>query len=154
MQLSCIYDFFWINLQLCCIIKNYMKNELEEGNNLQLQFDKRGGFLPVAVQESNSGQILMLASVNPEALSYTIKYKIVAFFSTSKQKMWVKGETSGNYLLLDEILVDCDQDALVYKVTLKNGGVCHTFNQYSKNRKACFYRKLHLETETLEFIEK
>ena len=84
---------------------------------------------------------------------YTLNINGKVLDSTNELKLNIL-ETSGNYLLLDEFLVDCDQDALVYKVTLKNGGVCHTFNQYSKNRKACFYRKLHLETETLEFIEK
>jgi phosphoribosyl-AMP cyclohydrolase len=128
--------------------------ELEEPIQILPQFEKRGGILPVAVQESKTGQILMLASVNKLALDYSIKNKVAAFYSTSKKELWIKGETSGNYLTIDEILIDCDQDAVVYKVTLSNGGVCHTFNQFGENRKACFYRVLNFELNTLKFIEK
>jgi phosphoribosyl-AMP cyclohydrolase len=128
--------------------------ELEETSQSIPQYEKRGGILPVAVQETSTGQILMLASVNKEALEYTLKNKIAAFYSTSKQKLWVKGESSGNSLKIDEILIDCDQDAIVYKVTLKKGGVCHTFNQFGENRKACFYRTVNIESNTLKFIEK
>ncbi len=129
-------------------------NELEESPCLALQFEKRGGLLPVAVQEAGSGQILMLASVNEEALKYTIENKVAAFYSTSRKKLWVKGASSGNFLLMNEILVDCDQDAIVYKVTLTNGGACHTFNRMRKNRKACFYRQINMKSMVLEFIEK
>jgi phosphoribosyl-AMP cyclohydrolase len=128
--------------------------EIEETTVINLQFKKRGGILPVAVQETATGQVLMLASVNHEAFEYTVQHKVAAFYSTSKNELWVKGETSGNYLRIDEILIDCDQDALVYKVTLAKGGVCHTFNQFGENRKACFYRTLNIKSKTLEFIEK
>ena len=129
-------------------------NDLEESSKVNLQFAKRNGVLPVAVQETLSGQILMLASVNKEAFDYSVKNRIAAFYSTSRKALWVKGESSGNYLQLDNVLIDCDQDALVYKVTLKKGGVCHTFNQKGENRKGCFYRTLQMESQTLEFIEK
>jgi phosphoribosyl-AMP cyclohydrolase len=130
------------------------KNILEEGTQLDLQFEKRNGLLPVAVQETVTGQILMIASVNKEAFDYSIKHKVAAFYSTSRKALWVKGETSGNRLLLDNILIDCDQDAIVYQVSLEKGGVCHTFNTHGKNRKACFYRSLNLNNENLDFIEK
>ncbi|MDB2317541.1 hypothetical protein N9V23_02170 [Flavobacteriales bacterium] len=129
-------------------------NDLEESSKVNLQFAKRNGVLPVAVQESLTGQILMLASVNKEAFDYSIQNKVAAFYSTSRKALWIKGESSGNYLQLDDVLIDCDQDALVYKVTLKKGGVCHTFNQKGENRKGCFYRTLQMESQTLEFIEK
>ena len=93
--------------------------ELEETTEIIPQFEKRGGVLPVAVQETSTSQILMLASVNKEAFEYTIQNKVAAFFSTSRNMLWIKGEISGNFLQLDEVLIDCDQDALVYKVTLK-----------------------------------
>ncbi|CAD0000816.1 phosphoribosyl-AMP cyclohydrolase [Flavobacterium salmonis] len=130
------------------------KSELEETKNLHLQFDKRGGLLPVAVQETQTGQLLMLASVNKEAFEITIKTRKATFWSTSKNEIWTKGHTSGNTLLIDEILVDCDQDAIIYKVTLENGGVCHTYNAQGENRKACFYRKLNIEKNQLYFLEK
>jgi phosphoribosyl-AMP cyclohydrolase len=129
-------------------------SELEETENLHLQFSKRGGLLPVAVQETQTGQVLMLASVNQEAFEITLKTKKATFWSTSKNEIWTKGLTSGNTLLIDEILVDCDQDAIVYKVTLEKGGVCHTYNEQGKNRKACFYRNLDVENNQLYFLEK
>jgi phosphoribosyl-AMP cyclohydrolase len=93
--------------------------ELEETENLLLQFKKRGGLLPVAVQETQTGQLLMLASVNQEAFEITLKTRKATFWSTSKNEIWTKGLTSGNTLLIDEMLIDCDQDAIVYKVTLE-----------------------------------
>ena len=116
--------------------------ELEESAQLHLQFAKRGGLLPVAVQENSTGQILMLASVNEAAFAQTLQSGRATFFSTSRQKMWTKGETSGDFLHIDEILVDCDQDAIVYRVTLEGQGVCHTFGPDGQHRKACFYRKV------------
>jgi len=127
--------------------------ELEEGLKLNPQFEKRGGLLPVAVQETATGQILMLASVNKEALSKTLKTKMATFWSTSRNQLWTKGETSGDYLKIDTILIDCDQDALVYKVTLVGNGVCHTFDSKGKHRKACFYRELDIEQNSLQFIK-
>ena len=130
-----------------------IKNELEENLDLNLQFSKRDGLLPVAVQETKTGQLLMLASVNKEALSKTLNTKMATFWSTSRKKLWTKGETSGDLLRVDNILVDCDQDALVYQVTLLGDGVCHTFNSKGKHRKACFYRELNLEENSLQFIK-
>lgn len=129
-------------------------HEIEETILLNLQFEKRGGLLPVAVQETQTGQLLMLASVNQQAFEITLKTRKATFWSTSQNKIWTKGLTSGNTLWIDEILVDCDQDAIIYKVTLKKEGVCHTYNAHGKNRKACFYRKLDLENNQLYFLEK
>jgi len=127
--------------------------ELEEGFQFTPQFAKRGGLLPVAVQETSTGQLLMLASINEEALDQTIKTGLATFWSTSRNKLWVKGETSGDFLTIDHILVDCDQDAFVYQVTLQGAGVCHTFDQEGKHRKACFYRALDLEKNDLKFLK-
>lgn len=125
---------------------------LEEGTDLNLQFDKRGGFLPVAVQETSSGEILMLASVNREAFEHTVQTGEAAFWSTSRNELWVKGLTSGNTLKLDEILVDCDQDALIYKVTLEGTGVCHTKRSDGIHRKSCFYRSINEPSKKLRFF--
>ena len=126
--------------------------ELEESLALNPQFEKRGGLLPVAVQETSTGQLLMLGSVNKEALAKTLKTKKATFWSTSRNKLWTKGETSGDFLRIDKILIDCDQDALVYQVTLLGDGVCHTYNLQGKHRKACFYREINIEEEKLQFI--
>lgn len=127
--------------------------ELEEGLRLAPQFSKRGGLLPVAVQETSTGQVLMLASVNEEAFGKTLKTGLATFWSTSRNQLWTKGETSGDLLQVDKILIDCDQDALVYQVTLLGNGVCHTFDSNGKHRKACFYRELNIEQNSLQFIE-
>jgi len=129
------------------------KIELEEGLKLDLQFAKRDELLPVAVQETGTGQLLMLASVNKEALSKTLKTKLATFWSTSRNQLWTKGETSGDTLRIDKILIDCDQDALVYQVTLLGNGVCHTFDKQGRHRKACFYRELDLKENNLQFIK-
>lgn len=128
-------------------------SSLEESTSLNPQFDKRGGLLPVAVQESSTGQILMIASVNREALNYSIKNRKPAFWSTSRNELWIKGLTSGNTLILDDVYIDCDQDAIVYKVTLEGNGVCHTKGTDGVHRKACFYRSLNFDTNQLEFID-
>lgn len=127
------------------------RSNIEETLTPQLQFEKRDGLLPVAVQETGTGQILMLAYANQEAFEKTMKYRRATFWSTSRQKIWTKGETSGNTLLVDQVIVDCDQDAIIYKVTLENGGVCHTFSCSGEHRKACFYRKFE-DVEKLAFI--
>ncbi|TYA78571.1 phosphoribosyl-AMP cyclohydrolase [Seonamhaeicola marinus] len=128
-------------------------NELEEGVMLEPQFDKRDGLLPVAVQETSTGQILMLASVNEEAFKKTLDTKLATFWSTSRKQLWTKGETSGDLLQVDNILIDCDQDALVYQVTLLGDGVCHTFDTKGNHRKACFYRELDINEHRLKFIK-
>jgi len=130
------------------------KSDIEESVTFNPQFEKRGGLLPVVVQESSTGDILMIASVNKEALNHTIESKKATFWSTSRKELWVKGETSGNTIWIDEILVDCDQDALIYKVRLDGDGVCHTKNRHDNFRKSCFYRSLDLENTTLTFLEK
>ncbi|NBC65159.1 MAG: phosphoribosyl-AMP cyclohydrolase [Bacteroidetes bacterium] len=130
------------------------KQMIEEGSELCLQFEKRDGLLPVVVQESSTGDILMIASVNGEALNQTIESGKATFWSTSRQKIWVKGETSGNALLIDEIFIDCDQDAIIYKVVLDGEGACHTTNEEGSPRKSCFYRKLNTNSLKLEFLEK
>tara|TARA_Y100000589_G_scaffold101183_1_gene95468 strand:+ start:1167 stop:1574 length:408 start_codon:yes stop_codon:yes gene_type:complete len=128
-------------------------NKLEEGLEISPQFSKRGGLLPVVVQETSTGQILMLASVNEEAFQKTLKTKLATFWSTSRNKLWTKGESSGDYLKINNILIDCDQDAIVYGVTLLGRGVCHTIDTNGNHRKACFYRELNLEKNELEFIK-
>ena len=129
------------------------KNELEEELILNPQFSKRGGILPVVVQETSTGQILMLASINEEALNKTLETRLATFWSTSRNTLWIKGETSGDMLKIDNILIDCDQDALVYQVTLLGEGVCHTYNRNGNHRKACFYRELNTNQKDLQFIK-
>ena len=132
---------------------NFTVVELEEGLRLNPQFAKRGGLLTVAVQETSTGQLLMMASVNAEALEKTLETKLATFWSTSRKTLWTKGETSGDFLKIDRILIDCDQDALVYQVTLMGRGVCHTYDLQGNHRKACFYRELDIAQNDLKFLD-
>jgi len=95
-------------------------------NNLQINFQKSpDGLVPVVVQDADTYKVLMLGYMNGEALAQTQKEGKVTFFSRSKQRLWTKGEESGNFLLVREIAVDCDQDTLLIKAE-PLGPVCHT----------------------------
>ncbi|MCF6266867.1 MAG: phosphoribosyl-AMP cyclohydrolase [Desulfuromusa sp.] len=130
------------------------KKMLEEGTELLIDFAKRGGLIPAVVQDAADGRILMLAYVNPEALKTTLEKGMATFWSTSRNELWTKGETSGDFLKIIEILTDCDQDALVYRVEPQGGGACHTKDPESgKTRASCFYRKFALPSEQLIHIK-
>lgn len=90
-----------------------------------LRFDKLQGLIPCIVQDSETKAVLMLGFMNQEALEKTIDEKRVTFFSRSKNRLWTKGETSGNFLEVENIIADCDQDTLLIKAKPK-GVVCHT----------------------------
>jgi len=129
------------------------KTVLEEGNDLCIAFSKRGGFVPAVVQDVTDGRILMLAYVNQQALQTTLEKGMATFWSTSRNELWTKGETSGDYLKIIDIYTDCDQDALVYRVQPQGGGACHTRDPASgRARSSCFYRKISMEDSRLEPI--
>jgi phosphoribosyl-ATP pyrophosphohydrolase/phosphoribosyl-AMP cyclohydrolase len=92
---------------------------------MKLDFKKNDGLVPVIVQDALTAKVLMLGFMNQEALDKTHKEGKVTFFSRSRQTLWTKGETSGNYLMLRELLVDCDMDTILIKAT-PTGPVCHT----------------------------
>ena len=92
---------------------------------MKIDFEKGNGLLPCVVQDNDSLRVLMVGFMNREAYEKTIQNKRVTFYSRSKQRLWTKGETSGNYLELVDLLVDCDQDTLLAKVK-PVGPVCHT----------------------------
>jgi phosphoribosyl-ATP pyrophosphohydrolase/phosphoribosyl-AMP cyclohydrolase len=91
----------------------------------QIDFNKANGLVPVVIQDNNTLQVLMLGYMNEEALLMTEKEGKVTFFSRSKNRLWTKGETSGNFLYVKEILADCDNDSILIKVK-PAGPVCHT----------------------------
>lgn len=113
---------------------------------LQLKFNA-DGLIPAIVQDYKTGEVLMLAYMNQEAFEETVKRKQGVFYSRSRQKMWVKGESSGHIQEVKEILVDCDLDAVLLKIEQK-GGACHT-GFYS-----CFYRKYDTQKDTLNEVGK
>ena len=104
-----------------------------------LDFEKFNGLIPVIAQDIYSGTVLMLAYANINALDKTMETGFAHYWSRSRDTLWKKGETSGNFQKIVEILVDCDKDTLIYKVHQK-GPACHT------GRQNCFFRKL-LEKE-------
>jgi len=91
----------------------------------KLDFEKSKGLLPCVVQDAQTSKVLMLGYMNQEALTKTMSEKKLTFFSRSKQRLWTKGETSGNYLNLVEVFQDCDNDTLLFKVK-PTGPACHT----------------------------
>lgn len=92
---------------------------------MELDFEKEGGLVPAVIQDNLTGQVLMLGYMNQEALDKTRLEGLVTFFSRSKNRLWTKGETSGNTLEVVSIIRDCDNDALLIKVK-PNGPTCHT----------------------------
>lgn len=125
---------------------------IEEGLELSVQFEKRGGLVPAAAHDYSTGEILMLGYVNPAALEETLRTGYATFWSTSRNELWTKGMTSGDWLEVKEILVDCDQDALVYKVKRVGNGACHTRDSNGNARRSCFYRRITKDGK-LEYLE-
>jgi phosphoribosyl-AMP cyclohydrolase / phosphoribosyl-ATP pyrophosphohydrolase len=91
----------------------------------RLDWSKGGGLLPAIVQDSRTGSVLMLGFMNREALELTLREKRVTFWSRTRQKLWTKGETSGNYVDVDSVTADCDRDTLLV-IGRPLGPVCHT----------------------------
>lgn len=91
---------------------------------MKIDFDKCGGLVPAIIQDATTKVVLMLGYMNQEALQKTLETGLVTFFSRSRQCLWTKGETSGNYLHLVDIKVDCDSDTLLIKAT-PDGSTCH-----------------------------
>jgi len=110
--------------------------KIEQTLELMIQYEKRGGLVPTVAQDTRTGEILMLGYVNQLALDETLRLGYATFWSTSRQKLWTKGETSGDFLAIKEILVDCYQDALIYLVEMLGDSACHT------KKRSCFYRKI------------
>jgi phosphoribosyl-AMP cyclohydrolase len=115
---------------------------------MDLDFDKEGGLIPAIVQDDKSGEILMLGFMNREAYDLTRKTGFVTFFSRSRKKLWTKGETSGQKLILCELRTDCDLDALLVRVELDGGAVCH------EGYRSCFFRRLDSKGEATVVAER
>ena len=121
------------------------KQNIEEGLEFTPKFDDHG-LIPAVAQDAKTGQILMVAFMNRQALELTIQTGYATYFSRSRQKLWKKGQDSGHVQKVQQILVDCDQDCLVLKV-LVDAGQCHVGYQ------SCFYRALKKgSSKELKFI--
>ena len=99
-------------------------------------FNKRGGLVTVVTQDAESGDVLMVAYMNREAWQQTLATGRACYFSTSRNQLWVKGESSGNVQDVKEIRVDCDADAVLLKVHQRGGAACH------EGYKSCFFRRV------------
>ena len=104
-------------------------------------FAKRGGLIPAVVQDASTELVLMLGWVNAEAWARTLATGKATFWSTSRHELWEKGATSGDWLKIVEIRVDCDEDTVLYRVEPQGVGACHTKNAAGEARKSCFYRQ-------------
>lgn len=128
-----------------------MTNQLEEGADLRLDFaklDKINGVIPCAVQNTDTQEVILVAYVNEQALRTAIDTRTAVFWSTSRNELWEKGKTSGETFDLLEVLVNCEQNSLVYRVRPRRGGICHTKNEAGEPRN-CYYRSLDFETGVL-----
>jgi phosphoribosyl-AMP cyclohydrolase len=114
--------------------------QVEEGLQFTPKFDAQG-LIPAIAQDAASGQVLMVAWMNREALDRTIETGRATYFSRSRGKLWMKGEESGHVQTVRQILVDCDQDCLILKVSVDQGQ-CHVGYQ------SCFYRALKPQSRT------
>lgn len=116
-------------------------SEQDEAGQLRPKFDQNGLIAAIA-QHVETGEVLMLAWMNAEALQATIETGKATFWARSRQRLWVKGESSGHVLEVEELLTDCDQDAVLMKVR-PAGPACHT------GRQSCFYRRLEADGRSL-----
>jgi phosphoribosyl-AMP cyclohydrolase len=107
---------------------------------LELAFDKGNGLVTAVTQEAETGEVLMVAYMNREALDRTIESGYAHYYSRSRQALWKKGESSGHLQELRELRVDCDEDAVLLKVRQVGGTACHT------GHRSCFYRRFEENT--------
>ena len=104
--------------------------------NIPIDFERGQGLVPAIVQDWKTGEVLMVAYMNPESWAKTQETGRACFWSRSRKKLWLKGETSGHVQIVKEIYLDCDSDALLLKVEQVGGAACHT------GYRSCFYRKI------------
>jgi phosphoribosyl-AMP cyclohydrolase len=137
-------------------LDKYGSDSIEATNTLKLDFTKldrlpeNSGVIPVAVQHAVTGEVILIAYTNELAFDATVKKRKLILWSTSRNKLWFKGEESGNTFDVHAIYVNCEQNSLVYKVTPENDNICHTsINNIANN---CYYRQLNLDTLALELV--
>lgn len=103
---------------------------------VQLNFEKFGGLVPAIAQDHQTGEVLMLAFMSPEAWQATLETGKATYFSRTRQTLWIKGETSGKQQLVKEILIDCDDDTVLLKVEQIGAAACHT------GHRTCFHKQV------------
>ena len=133
--------------------------ELEEGSVLNLDFAKlrkvancESDVLPAIAQDARTGEVLIVGYANELALETARECGMATFWSTSRNELWIKGKTSGDYLKIEEIRVNCEQNSILYKVTPAGKGACHTKNKDGIARSGCYYRRLK-DDGSLDFVD-
>lgn len=136
-----------------------MAKELEEGDRLQLDFNKlekavgqSKGIIPVAVQHADTREVILVAYTNELAFRKSLESKSLVLWSTSRNELWEKGKTSGETFDLLDVRVNCEQNSLLYVVRPRRGAICHTKNRAGQPRN-CYYRRVNLETMKLENLD-
>lgn len=126
---------------------------IEETNELMLDWDKLSAMspenhvIPVAVQNMDTKEVILVAYINKQALEESIRLRKVVLWSTSRNKLWFKGQESGNTFTLHHIFVNCEQNSLVFQATPDKSNICHTsYNGVPNN---CYYRELDMESMKL-----
>ena len=149
----------WTSVQCLHSFIEMSHTELEEGIILNLDFTKLRqvadcgtDVLPAVAQDARTGEVLIVGYANKEALETARECGMATFWSTSRKELWIKGKTSGDFLKLEEIRVNCEQNSVLYLVTPAGKGACHTKDAEGKARTGCYYRRL-LADGSLEFAE-
>lgn len=124
-------------------------HELENGTQLSLDFKKLAkvaacgeDLIPAVAQDANTGEVLIVGYVNALALETTLLEGMATFWSSSRNELWIKGKTSGDYLEIVEIRVNCEQNSVLYRVQPKGQGACHVKDERGIARTGCYYRKI------------
>ncbi len=122
-------------------------HDLEEGSELHLDFTKLKkvascgeDIIPAIAQDHETGEVLIVGYANKLALETAQKQRMATFWSTSRNELWIKGKTSGDYLEIVEIRVNCEQNSILYRVVPKGKGACHTKDSDGRARSGCYYR--------------
>ena len=138
-----------------------MSKEIEEGLNFNVDFKKlkkiascEADVIPAIAQDADTGEVLIVGYANLLALQTAFKEGMATFWSTSRNELWIKGKTSGDFLELVDVLINCEQNSVVYKVRLKGKWSCHTKNKDGIARKGCYYRRIVKDGDSfkLEFL--
>ena len=109
-------------------------------NTIKLDFNKLDGLVPAIVQDFETGQVLMLAFMNAQAWETTLTTGKATYYSRTRNKLWIKGETSGHFQIVKEIRIDCDNDTVLLKVDQVGGAACHT------GHKSCFFQRVEADS--------
>ena len=134
-------------------------HEREEGKTLQIDFKKLAkvsgcaeDLIPAVAQDHDTGEVLIVGYANELALKTALRENMATFWSTSRNELWIKGKTSGDYLEIVEVRVNCEQNSVLYRIRPKGQGACHTKGKDGLARSGCYYRIIE-EGNKLRFRE-